>query len=432
MSYFFYEARDETGQAVSGRIRAMDVKDAIRQLEANQWDVVSVRTVPKRGSLPSAFREDSAEDFRSTEEVAYVPPEEPGEREIPRLSRKDSVELAGHLADVMKAGLPLVPGLAALADELPDGKVRRGLKVMVSQLEAGRSLEMVLESPGVPADLRGLVRASLRSGHTGEVLSQYVRHVQMMIDLRRRMALAWGYPLVLILSSAAILFCFAWFIVPQFAKIFADFGTELPAITRSLVWFSKTIHEEWPGIIAGAVGIWALLWVIWRHGLTPVQRRRFLWCLPILGKMIRSAALARFSRLLGLLIDNDVPLPMALRLAGQGAADAALAESAMDLADLVEKGQPLTGNEYACGRFPATFMQLLAKMDHQKPLAQAMHALSDACASSASLFESQARVASARIAAMCQPLIVIFTGCTVGYLVIALFMPLIKLLNDLS
>jgi type II secretory pathway component PulF len=427
MSDFYYEARDETGQTISGRIRAMDVKDAIRQLEANQWDVVSVRTVPKPAAEPDApveraLRESASED----------PAEEPYAREVPRFSRKDSVELAGHLADVMQAGLPLVPGLSALANELPDGKVRRGLKVMVSQLEAGRGLESVLESRHVPADLRGLVRAGLRSGHTGEVLSQYVRHMQQMLDLRRRMALAWGYPLVLILSAGAIFFFFIWFIVPQFTDIYEDFGTELPSLTQSLVWFSKLIHEDGPLLLAFVGGALILFWLFWRFILSPSQRRRFLWCLPIVGKMIRSAALARFSRLLGLLIENDVPLPDALRLAGRGAADAELGEAALYLADVVESGRPLTGNEYACQRFPATFVQLLSQIENQKSMAEAMHTLADACTSSARMFESQARVAASRITAVCQPLIVIFTGCTVGYLVLALFLPLIKLLNDLS
>ena len=420
MSDFYYEARDETGQSRSGRIRAMDVKDAIRQLEANRWEVVSVRTVP-RATWEADIGSEQGTSGRSSED-----------RDLPPLSRRESLELMGHLGEAMQSGLPLVPGLAALAKELPDGKVRRGLKVMVAQLEAGRSLETVLENRHVPFDLRGLVRVGLRSGHTGEVLSQYVRHTQHMHDLRRRMAMAWGYPLVLILSSTAILFYFLWFLVPQFTKIFEDFGTELPAITKSLIWMSKTLHQH------GAVILLVLLWLVfvlrflWRHAFSAAERRRLLWCLPLVGNMIRSAAMARFSRLLGLLIENDVPLPEALRLAGQGTADAQLGEAAMDLADVVESGRPLTGNEPACRRFPSTFVQLLSQMEDKKTKAAARHTLADACFSSARLFESQARVAAARITALCQPLIVIFTGCTVGYLVIALFMPLVKLLNDLS
>ncbi len=429
MSDFYYEALDEHGQSISGRIRAMDVKDAIRQLEANQWDVLSVRTVPK----PMAEPVKPAESPRlEPAKPAESPAQESIERELPRLSQKESAELAGHLADVMQAGLPLAGGLSALAKELPDGKVRRGLKAMVSQLESGRSLETVLESRNVPADLRGLVRAGFRTGHTGDVLSQYVRHTQHMQDLRRHIALAWGYPLILILSSVAIFFFFMWYIVPQFRGIFDDFGLDLPSMTKSLMWLSQMLHHDWP-LVLGVVGGGAVLaWLFWRFGLSQAQRRRILWCLPLVGPMIRAAALARFSRLLGLLIENNVPLPDALRLAGQGAADAELGEAAMYLADVVESGRPLKGNEYACQRFPATFVQLLSQIEGQKPMANAVKALSEACSSSAEMFESQTRVTATRIAAISQPLIVIFTGGMVGYLVIALFMPLIKLLNDLS
>ena len=367
MSDFYYEARDEAGQSVSGRIRAMDVKDAIRQLEANRWDVISVRTVP-RTALEADIRPDEGTPERHAEDP-----------EMPAMSRRDSLELMGHLGEAMQSGLPLVPGLAALAKELPDGKVRRGLKVMVAQLEAGRSLETVLENRHVPFDLRGLVRIGLRSGHTGEVLSQYVRHTQHMHDLRRRMALAWGYPLVLLLSSAAILFFFLWFLVPQFTKIFEDFGTELPALTQSLIWLSRTLHEHCAAILLVLLLVGFVLRFIWRHALSAAERRRFLWCLPLVGNMIRSAAMARFARLLGLLIENDVPLPEALRLAGQGAADAQLGEAALDLADVVESGRPLSVKEGACRRFPSTFVQLLSQIEEKKPMTAAMHTLADAC-----------------------------------------------------
>ena len=420
MSDFYYEARDETGQNISGRIRAMDVKDAIRQLEANRWDVLSVRTVPR-----SAGGTGEEVSPRATAGEVKDP-------EIPPMSRQQSAKLAGHLADVMQAGLPLIPGLSALAEELPEGKVRRGLRAMVGQLESGRSLEMVLESRHVPADLRGLVRAGLRSGHTGEVLSQYVRHSQQMLDLRRRIALAWGYPLMLILSAGAIFFFFVWYFVPKFANIYDDFGTSLPAVTRWLVWFARFLHTEWPLILGFVGGGVLVFWFVWRFVLTAAQRRRILWCVPLFGNMIRAAALARFSRLLGLLIENHVALPEALRLAGQGAGDAELGEAALYLADVVESGRALTGNEYACQRFPATFVQLLSQIEGQKPMADAVKSLAEACASSARMFESQVRVGAARIAALCQPLIVLFTGAMVLYLVIALFLPLIKLMNDLA
>jgi type II secretory pathway component PulF len=427
MADFYYEALEEHGQAISGRIRAMDVKDAIRQLEANRWDVVSVRTVPKpieglasRGEAPP--REAPLGDKT----------EEPIDREMPRLSRKESAELAGHLANVMQAGLPLAGGLSALAEELPDGKVRRGIKAMVSQLESGRSLEAVLESRSVPADLRGLVKAGLRTGHTGEILSQYVHHAHRTQDLKRNIALAWGYPLILVLSALAIFVFFALYIVPQFRDIFSDFGIELPSLTESLIWLSDMIRNDWPLILAGLAGVAVAVWVFWRFFLTASQRRSVLWCLPLVGPMIRAAALARFSRVLGLLLENNVPLPEAFRLAGRAAGDAELSEAAMYLADVVETGRPLRGNEYACQRFPRTFVQLLSQIENQKPQRGAVKTLGDACASSAQMFESQARVAAARIAAICQPLIVIVTGGLVGYLVIALFMPLIRLLNDLS
>ena len=116
MSDFFYEARDETGQTISGRIRAMDVKDAIRQLEAKYWDVVSVRTVPKPAS-----EENSVFEILSTD----ILPDEPASRAIPPLSRKDSVEIAGHLAEVMEAGLPLISEPARSRRAHQDAKVRQ-------------------------------------------------------------------------------------------------------------------------------------------------------------------------------------------------------------------------------------------------------------------------------------------------------------------
>jgi len=399
---FRYTATDAQGKQTSGEMEAASAQEVSARLEA------------------SGLRVDSVEPLDLQEAAADRAGQRPKS-----LSGKDFQELSGHISDIAQGDLPLGPGLMALAEEMPKGRIRSGLIAMIQELDSGADLETVLQSQGAPADLRALVRAGVRSGQVGEVLAQYVNHARSVTILRRRALLGIAYPTLLTTVGAALFLTLVAFIVPQFKKIYEDFGTELPGITVLLINLSDVVVYAGIWILVIGIPLCIGAWMFMKWLLGDVLYRRLVCHIPFVGPLLRFCALARFSNLFALLIENKVPMPEALTLAGDGVADAELRAACRNLALDVQNGLPLSRAAYALTGFPASFVQTLTREEHRGALPEALHALAE-------MFEGRARVQTSFVATICEPFIVVFLGCTIGFLVLALFMPLVKLLNDLS
>ena len=404
MPRFVYTARDSSGRNVSGEVVAANAREAAFELEARDLQVETVEPL---------------------EQAADTEPGGRTEQPVEQLKRREFDRVSRHIAELTEAELPLATGLSHLADELPKGKFRRALSDMAAQLDQGHDLESVIESHGAPADLRALVRAGARSGRTAEVLWQYVAHTRNVADVGRRAVLALAYPLLTATCAAlVVLFLLTW-IVPDFRKIFLDFDTELPGITNLLIEFSNLFVERglWVAlaVVVAGMGTWTIL----KLALGEVARRRCICAIPFLGPLLRWAALSRFSHLLAVLIENDVPLPDALQLAGQGSADAQIRDASCQLAETVEAGGQLAPVARALDDFPTVLVEMLRREQNRESLTEAIHSIGE-------MFEGRVRSQASFITVACEPVLVVSLGFTVGFIVIALFMPLVRLLNDLS
>src|SRR5262245_42686899 len=147
-----------------------------------------------------------------------------------RLTDGETAALAGQISGIAAAGLPLVGGLRAMAEELPSGGLRRALLDLAHRLEGGAPLDNALEQMGqsFPDHVRGLVRAGVKSGRLGEILGQYVRYRSLATQMHRKALTSLAYPIVLIVVFWSIFSFMMIVIVPKFKRIFMDFGVELP------------------------------------------------------------------------------------------------------------------------------------------------------------------------------------------------------------
>jgi len=225
-------------------------------------------------------------------------------------------------------------------------------------------------------------------------------------------------------------------VVPQFKTIFEDFGVELPAITQVVINisdlfqpllapFSGSITTTIVATIVFIIFLISLPWIIWRVLSINVATKRFRNRLPVVGSVFQWSSMAKFSHLVAVLINHKVPLPEALRYAGRGCEDPDIEDACGDLAEQIDAGEKPVLVRKPDG-FPTGFLQLLAAQSDSEGIPEAMHSI-------ANMYESRMRMHSAVIGAFMEPFILIFViAMPVGLIVIALFMPLIKLLNDLS
>lgn len=338
-------------------------------------------------------------------------------------------ELAGlswQIGQLTQAGLPLAAGLRALAEELRPGAMRDVLADLARRTEAGMPLDEAIQSQGdrLPAHLRGLVVAGIRSGKLGQLLGEFVHYQNVGLEIRRKVTASLLYPTVLLIFFLAIFgFCFVA-IVPKFKRIYLDFGINLPALTMMLIDASDWASAYGPWLLVAIPIASVVAWVVVRIASGAAGAWRLLMRLPFIGPLVRLVALAQFSRLLALLLEGELPLPVALRLAGGAIRDPDLAERCQGLVHDAEAGRPLA-EDAALRGLPASLSQAIAWGEHRDCLADALHA-------AAEQFESQARVHGTLVTAVLPPVLVVCCVVLVSFLVTGLFMPLIKLITELS
>jgi len=347
----------------------------------------------------------------------------PGFDSLGKLSAEETAELAARVADLTKAGLPLASGLRAMADELSGRRTRRVLHALADRLDAGADLASAMESQGrrLPLCLRGIVLAGLRSGRLAEALEQYADLRRSRVELRRRLWLTLAYPFFLFCIMALMAVMTRYWVVVHFENIYNDFDTCLPAVTEFVFYISLPLM--W--FMVSLVVLFALIPLL----LAVSPGIRWIWPalykIPMIGPLLRWGNLSQFSRLMALLLEQRVPLPDALRLTAAGLHDPNLARGCRRVAEDVERGQPLCESMDRRRQFPASMVPLVE-------WGQRTPALPDAFRATTEMFEGRTLSQGSLLEAVLLPIMFLFIITFIGLLVIALFMPLIKLITCLS
>jgi type IV pilus assembly protein PilC len=342
-----------------------------------------------------------------------------------RMHDGDIGQISSHIAGLVEAQLPLESGLAAIADECPSLRMRRTLRAIVGDMSAGSNLEAALAARGAPSELTVRVRAGARSGNTGQILEHYVINVQGITDLRMSIGAAMLYPLVLVVLFGLLGALLALWIVPQFAGIFSGFDLDLPMMSKMLIVVSEFFVAYGAHVALGTLVFAAVVVLLLRYAAGKVIFRRLVCQIPLFGPILRWTALSRFSQLLSLLVENGVPLDEALVLAGDASGDSEIQEDCRRMRAGVTSGETLESAARKLDRFPASFVQALAWERRPAGLPEVLQSLGD-------MYAGRVRATVAVMVAILPPFLMIGLGLGVGFVVIALFMPLIEFLNKLS
>lgn len=344
-----------------------------------------------------------------------------------RLSEHQLVEFTRHVGSLNQAGLPLPSGLRALSEELPRGAERTLLAQVADQIEAGHSLDEALEAQGdrFPKHVRGLVLAGVESGRLGEVLEQFAHYHHLGAELRRKLWLTLAYPVMLLGVLSVLIVLVAGVIVSTFARIFSDFGMQIPRLTLFVMAAARAVTDVGGGLLALIVLALSLVAVA---GLIPggaAFRQRFFRSLPLFGPLWRWTALVEFSHLLGLLLECDLPLATALQLTGGGLRNTELATACEHVKRKVETGHGLADAIEGRAPFPPGLAQLLRWAESSRSLPEALHLTGE-------LYETRARAQASFVSILCLVIAILLVFWGIGLTVLALMLPMYNLISALS
>lgn len=405
MPSYRFQITDTQGNRQTGERAAESAEDLLMDLQAEGLEVHSI--VPL-----------STDDRPATEAA-------PAGRD--RLSSDEARLFAEQLAGLTRAGLPLHSGLRALAEELTEGALRRTLISLADRLEAGEPLDDALAGLGnrLPSHLRSLVMAGARSGRVGPVLGEFVNYAQIGASLRRALWLGLAYPIMLI-GALLLLYVYLAMIVSRgFEDIFKDFNIALPTVTVALLKTAHALTEKGLVLVTGPIVVLVLGWLASRLLLDEASRHRLFNLLPLLGPLWRWTALAEFSHYLALLVECEIPLPMAVPLAAEGTRDAELRRASKVVGQEIAEGMSLGRSVSWWHVFPFGFGKLLRWAEGHQSLPETLHMAGE-------VYEARARSQASFVASVFAVSAVIFVIWSVGFIVVALFLPLIQLISRLS
>jgi type II secretory pathway component PulF len=294
-------------------------------------------------------------------------------------------------------------------------------------LEAGLPLPDALQKGKLPPYYTNLVAAGVQTGRLPEVLSTLTVYARTVATTRATILEALLYPAVVFLFAVALFTLLIVFVVPQFDKIFTEFGLTLPRITWAVLLVARNpmVTLVMPGL--ALLGTLLSAWLVSRF--TPAGRRawaRSVYAIPILGTLIRAARLAAFADLLALLVETKVPLPAAFRLAGGASSDPIMAQQAEEVCEDLAQGVPLAETFRGRGLVPEWVAWMAGAGEQRGDLAGALRQV-------ANVYRRQVEVrASVLRSAIPQLLILLTAGIITAVFVIAVMMPMFTLLEGLA
>lgn len=346
-----------------------------------------------------------------------------------RGNRREVAVFLRQLATLLRAGLPLVRALEVLERQGGEGALRGVVGDLVARLRAGGSLaEAMAAHPGVFSALDlSMVRAGEAGGALDVVLERLAQFAEKSLLLRARIRTALIYPAVVLAVAGGILATLLAFVVPRFQQIFADLlkGAPLPPLTQAVLDLSNGVREHW---VAGAVAV-GLLAVLGPVVLRTRGGRRArdagLRRVPGLGAFLLKAAVARGTRTLGTLLASGVPILPALLIARDVCGQTQVADELTRVHDRVKAGESLAGPLAAGGVFPPLVASLVDVGEQSGQLPAMLTRVAD-------IYEEEVDQAAAGLGAALEPVLILFLALVVGVIVVALFLPIVRIVQLLA
>src|SRR4051794_38956314 len=383
--------------------------------------------VPSKGELKGATKEAVTEELSAQGlKVMELKEKKSGfNAEISLMQRVKATELTvmtRQLATMITSGMTLLRAFYVLEDQIENKKLAETVGLVREDIESGLAFSEALAKH--PKVFSPLYIAMVRAGETGGVLEASLDRISDQLEkddqLRRQVKGAMAYPIVVLSFAMAVLVGMIAFIVPQFVKVFKDFGGELPMITKVTVAASNLVTHQWYIPVAAAI-ILPIAFKKWRSsswGRPQWDRVRLKFPFKI-GQTVQKISLARWSRTFSALYAAGVPIMQAIEITGQTAGNSVVEKAMADVIESVKSGGSIAGPLKEASIFPAMVAQMIAVGEETGNLDAMLSKVAD-------FYEDEVAAAVKALTSILEPIMIILVGGIVGFIVIAMYMPMFK------
>jgi type IV pilus assembly protein PilC len=397
---FEYSVRDRRGKLVGGKLDAPSEAALVQKLVGMGYAPISVREantgMNREISLPGGNR----------------------------VKLKDLAVMSRQFATMINSGLSLIRALAILSEQTENKALAKTLGEVRTAVEAGQSLSSALaKHPKVfPPLVVNMVRAGEVGGFLDRVMLQIAANFEAEVKLRGKIKSAMTYPVVVFVMAILAVIGMLLFIVPIFAKMFADLGGTLPVPTQILVNLSEGLRLLAPvGLVLLVVA--SVVWNRVRHTervrrvVDPLKLR-----MPVFGPLFQKVAISRFSRNLGTMMSSGVPILQSLEIVGDTAGNVVLRDAAVSVQESVRRGESLAGPLAQHPVFPPMVVQMLSVGEDTGAIDTMLAKVSD-------FYDAEVEATTEALTSLIEPLMIAVLGTVIGGMIVALYMPIFNVFD---
>ena len=392
MPAFAYVAKFQDGRRVSGMLEAASQVAALEILHQKGLVVVSV----KSAKTPRLVRR--------------------------RIGLEDLAIFARQMATLIDAGIPIVGGLEAVAEQMENPTLREVVMKVQQAVEEGTNFTSAIakQSAVFSTLFISMVRAGEASGHLGEVLDRLATYLEKSATFQRKLVTACVYPAIVITMAVLITSLLMLKVIPAFKEIFVSLNAPLPMPTKILIGLSDFLQM---GFLPG-MGLLVLGGILFKKSLKTHKGRllfdRTLLNLKIVGPIVRKVAIAKFARTLSTLIKSGVQILWALEIVAETSGNRVVADAILQVRSSIKEGENIAGPLAASRVFPPMVVRMIAVGEQTGRLDEMLIKVAD-------FYEDQVDSAVAGLTSALEPIIIAVLGIVVGSIVLAILLPIFRI-----
>ena len=397
---------------------------------------VDLAGVPARGEMDASSKSVVSDQLRQRGLIVLDISEKRESLKVESiLQRFKSVNLRAlavfsrQFATLIASGMPMLRCLYTLEQQTQDEMLRNAIIAVRENVESGSSIAQAMESqPGVFDPLyRSVVKAGEDSGRLEEALDRIASQLERLDALRRQVKSAMMYPAVVFTLALVVMIVVVAVIVPVFVGIFnqlalsnPEVGTSLPIMTQITVSVSDFVTHQWY-LLLGGIALGSYAFIRWKKS----DRGRLQWDhfkirIPRIGDVVQKIALARWSRTFAGMVASGVPILQAIDISGGTAGNAVINEAMGEVYASVKRGGSLAGPMATHAIFPPM-------VEHMVSVGEESGQLETMLAKIADFYEAEVDARIKSLTALIEPLMIIFVGGVVGFIVISMYLPIFSI-----
>jgi type IV pilus assembly protein PilC len=404
MATFAYTGRSRAGQTITGEFMADSMDAAVSALRREQILVTKINPV-KEAAAPTRAKKTRAKSVKA----------------------KDLAVFTRQFSVMIGAGLPLVQCLDILGTQAEDKNFGEVILATRADVEGGASLADAMKKHPKTFDslFTNMIAAGEAGGILDAILKRLATYIEKAVKLKGQVKSAMVYPIAVIVIATLVVGAILWKVIPTFAQLFAGLGADLPLPTRIVIALSNGLVRYMPFIMVGLVATFFGFRAYYRTVGGRMVIDRVILKMPVLGNLMRKIAVARFCRTLSTLLASGVSILEALDITARTAGNAVVEEGILTTRKSIERGETIAGPLKQTDVFPPMVVQMIG-------VGEATGALDTMLGKIADFYEEEVDVAVAGLLTLLEPLMIALLGGIVGGIVIAMYLPIFSLINQLT